>query len=70
MRNIEKTENSEHPMNRIMRIREEDGGLLITTTDIHLPKRIGRALQRAWEGELDIHFDEAGYYTRISWQRD
>lgn len=70
VRNIEKTENGEHPMNRIMRIREDDDGLLITTTDIHLPKRIGRALQRAWEGELDIHFDEAGYYTRISWQRN
>ena len=42
VRNIEKTENSEHPMNRIMRIREDDERLLITTTDIHLPKRIGR----------------------------
>jgi hypothetical protein len=70
VRNIENTENREHPMNRIMRVREEHDRLLITTTDIHLPKRIGRALQRAWEGELDIHFDEAGYYTRISWQRD
>ena len=70
VRNTEQAENAEHPMNRIMSIREDDDRLLITTTDIHLPRRIGRALQRAWEGELDIHFDEAGYYTRISWQRD
>ena len=32
--------------------------------------RAAWALQRSWEGALDIHFDEAGYYTRISWQRD
>lgn len=70
VRNIEKTENDEHPMNRIIDIREESDRLLITTTDVHLPRRIGRALYRAWEGDLDIHFDEAGYYTRISWHRD
>ena len=70
VRNVEKAENADHPMNRIMNIRDTSDGFLVTTTDVHLPKRIGRALQRSWEGALDIHFDEAGYYTRISWQRD
>ena len=70
VRNIEQAENGEHPMNRIMEISESDDRIDITTTDVHLPRRIGKAVQSAWKGDLDIHYDEAGYYTRIAWRRD
>jgi hypothetical protein len=40
---------------------------VISTTDIHLPRRIGEALKRAFHGELDMHFDEAGYFVRVDW---
>jgi len=70
VRKSEATENSEHPMNRIIEIRERGDQLLLTTTDIHLPRRIGKAVQAAWKGSLDIHFDEGGYFTRIAWRRD
>ena len=69
-RRIEAAENKEHPMNRIIEIRETGDGLLLTTTDVHLPRRIGKAVQAAWKGSLDIHFDEGGYFTRIAWRRD
>jgi len=69
-RNIEKAENSEHPLNRIMEIRESAEQILITTTDVHLPRRIGSALEGAFEGELDIHFDKSGHFTRVGWRRD
>lgn len=69
VRNIESAENGEHPMNRIIGIKTFDDRILITTTDVHLPRRIGKAVQSAWKGELDIHFDETGYFTRISWFR-
>ena len=70
VRNIEATENKDHPMNRVIEIRESDEQLLLTTTDTHLPRRIGKAVQAAWKGSLDIHFDEGGYFTRIAWRRD
>jgi hypothetical protein len=70
MRRVEAAENKEHPMNRIIEIRELGDEVLLTTTDIHLPRRIGKAIQAAWKGSLDIHFDEGGYFTRIAWQRD
>jgi hypothetical protein len=69
-RNLEATENAEHPLNRIMEIRELPDRLLLKTTDVHLPRRIGKALEDAWEGELQIHFDEEGYFTRVVWERD
>ena len=69
VRNIEAVENREHPMNRIIDIEVRDDLIFITTTDVHLPRRIGKALADAWEGKLDIHFDKGGYFTRIAWHR-
>ena len=66
-RNEEAAEKGEHPLNRIISIEATDEGLVISTTDIHLPRRIGEALKRAFHGELAMHFDEAGYFVRIDW---
>ena len=68
--NIETTEKSEHPLNRIIEIRDLGDEIQITTTDVHLPRRIGKAIQDAWDGNLDIHFDADGYFASIVWQRD
>ncbi len=69
-RNIEEAEKNEHPLNRIMDIEDIDDGLRVTTTDIHLPRRIGEALNSAWNGVLDMHYDEEGYFIRLVWRRD
>lgn len=71
VRNVEEAEKSEHPLNRIMAIEDKDGGqIVITTTDIHLPRRIGEAIHRAFHGDLQIHYDEAEYFVRVDWRRD
>jgi hypothetical protein len=67
MRHQETAEKQEHPLNRIMRIEESQDGLTVTTTDIHLPRRIGEALKRAFRGELHMNFDEDGYCARVDW---
>jgi len=69
-RNLEEVERREHALNRIIAIRELPDEILITTTDVHLPRRIGKAIEQAWEGNLDIHFDKQGYFTSINWHRD
>lgn len=66
--NIEKAESNEHPLERIMEIKAENGDTLITTTGIHLPRRLGDALENSYQGELDISYD-AENYIRVSWQR-
>lgn len=65
-RKQEAAERGEHPLNRIAGIEETAAGLVITTTDIHLPRRIGEAIKRAFHRTLDIHFDEASYFVRVS----
>lgn len=67
VRNHEKRERFEHPLNRIMDIEETDNSTLITTTDIHLARGIGEALHHAYQGELDFHYNPEQNLLRVSW---
>ena len=69
-RNQEEQEKSERPLHRIMAIEDGRDGVLIKTTDIHLPRRIGEAVRSAYEGELDYRYNEDTYFIRVSWRRD
>jgi NMD protein affecting ribosome stability and mRNA decay len=66
-RHQEAAEKSEHPLNRIINIEEDAERIVITTTDIHLPRRIGEAVKRAFHGSLNEDFDEGGYFVRVNW---
>ena len=69
-RHQEEAEKTEHPMNRIMEIVEAPREIVINTTDIHLPRRIGDAIHRAHRGRLEVHFDEKAYFVRVTWQSE
>ena len=58
-----------HPLNRIMQIDEHDGRIEISTTDIHLPQRIGKALKRAHHSELSVQYGKDEYSVRVRWHR-
>lgn len=61
---------AQHPMKRLMDVEDqEEGGVLVTFTDMHLPRGVGDAIARAYEGELEVQYtDEAGI-LRVYWQR-
>ena len=69
-RHQEEQEKGEHPLHRIMDIEQADDALVIRTTDIHLPRRIGEALRHAYHGELEFHYDQETYFIRVRWTRD
>jgi NMD protein affecting ribosome stability and mRNA decay len=69
-RHQEEQEKAEHPLHRIMGIEERDGAIVIQTTDIHLPRRIGEALRHAFHGDLEFHYEEEAYLIRVRWTRD
>lgn len=69
VRNLEAREKAEHSQKRIIEIEHLPNEWLVTTTDIHLARGIGEALYNAYKGELDVHFNEAEYLLRVSWQR-
>jgi hypothetical protein len=44
--NVERAEQAEHPLERLMGVCEDEGRLVITTTGIHLARQIAHALAR------------------------
>ena len=70
VRNVAEAESNRHPLHRIMAIETRGSDTVVTTTDVHLPHRIGHALKDAWEGEMTTHYDLEGYFARIGWHRD
>ena len=69
IRNEAERESGEHPMNRLMDVRELPDRVEVATTDIHLPRRIGTALKRAYDGDLDVRFGDNEYSVRVVWRR-
>ena len=69
IRNKENREKTGHPLNRIMDMIETDNGLEITTTDMHLPRDIGVALEHAYDGTLDYHYEAGSNILRVKWSR-
>ncbi len=50
-----------------MTIEDRAEGLVVLTTDAHLPRRIGEALKHAHHGELDMQYDQDEDFIRITW---
>ena len=69
VRNEEHRESEDHPLQRIMDITEEGGVTSVTTTDVHLARRIGEALHHAYQGKLDIKYSQDEYVVRVTWER-
>ena len=67
--NEAKHEGEEHPLHRIMQLDEGTDRVRVSTTDIHLPQRLGEALKRAYDGKLELHFGHDEYTVRVSWRR-
>jgi NMD protein affecting ribosome stability and mRNA decay len=70
VRRNEADEKAEHPLHRIMKIHEGAAAITINTTDVHLPRRIGEALRRAFKGRLAIKYEEDTCFVRVNWSRE
>lgn len=69
VKNEASAEQAEHPLHRLMTTTESGDGLLVTTTDIHLPRRIGEALHHAYHGEFTFQYTEDDSIIRAAWSR-
>lgn len=70
IRNTAEAEAAQHPLERLMAVLELDDRIEITTTYEHLARRIGEAIQRAYKGEMRMHYAEDDKLIRIQWQRN
>lgn len=65
----EAAQRKEHPLQRVMGIEHRGDAIVVTTTDNHLAHKIARAVQRAYKGELEFHFNEGENLLRATWTR-
>jgi hypothetical protein len=62
---------AEHPLARIIKIEDQTEapeGVVITTTDPHLARRIGEALHHAHRGTLTCRYEENEDLLRANWE--
>jgi NMD protein affecting ribosome stability and mRNA decay len=69
LRHRETREKAEHPLQRIMAIEDTPEGVLVTTTDTHLARNLGEALDSAYKGDLEYHYNRAENLLRVFWRR-
>ncbi|GAB4340767.1 MAG: BCAM0308 family protein [Desulfobulbaceae bacterium] len=66
--NEEKMEKGEHPMERIMEVAAGEEGTMITTTGVHIARRIGEAVARAYQGDLQFTYGDNEKTIRVQWE--
>lgn len=69
VRNEEQREKRLHPLQRVMSTRDSRGALEVSTTDLHLARRIGEALCSAYRGRLEVRYSPDEYRVRVNWSR-
>lgn len=67
--NEEEKERGEHALERIMNIEEDGEQTVITTTGIHIARRIGEAVAKAYQGELDFQYGDGEKTIKLKWNR-
>jgi NMD3 family len=68
--NLAKLEKERHPLERVILKLEVQKGIDVTTTGIHIARRIGEALARAYQGELSFQYAEGAKIIRVFWERE
>lgn len=59
-----------NPLERIIDMSGDDGNYEILTTNERLAQRIGRALHKAYDGNVTYKWSEDNKLVRVSWQRE
>jgi hypothetical protein len=68
-RNEENEAMGKNPLGRIMGMREENGCLVIETTNEKLAQRLGRSLKKAHHGQVEYQWSEDNQRVRVEWER-
>ena len=56
-------------LERIIEIKEDDGKIVITTTNEKIAQRIGRGVYKAYHGEIEYKWSQDNRMLRVEWER-
>lgn len=70
VKNEERQARGDNPLERVMSVKENgSGSLVITTTNERLAQRLGKAIKKAFHGEVAYHFSHDNKLARVDWER-
>lgn len=59
-----------NPLERVMSIKENGrGSLIVNTTNEKLAQRLGRAIKKAFHGDVSYHWSHDNKLVRVDWER-
>ncbi len=58
-----------NPLHQIISMKEKEGTFIIETTTDHLAQRLGRAIYRAFKGDLEFRWSKGDKLVRVYWKR-
>lgn len=67
VRNVEERERGQHPLERLIVVRERRDGLYVETTGVHLAHRIADALRRTFHVSAALDFSPGADLLRVRW---
>ena len=70
IRNEEKKLIQTNPLSRIMEMGKSKSGVTVKTTNEHLAQHLGRALKKAYGGNVRYDFSHENKLARVYWNRD
>ena len=65
VRNVEEAERAEHPLERVMDIVDSDEGIVVTTTGLHLARRITGRLRRRFHRRLKLRYPQEEHLIEV-----
>ena len=70
VRNVAEHVLEEHPLERIMKMEENNGEILVYATSEHLIARIAKALHRDFKGTLKLTYASEDKFASAHWSRE
>ena len=70
IRNVERHTQEERPLERIISLKEDKDGIVVSATTEHLVARIGKAVQRDFGGNLELRYAPEDKFAFAHWHRD
>jgi hypothetical protein len=70
LRNEANEARGKNPLERIIKIEEQDGEMLVCTTTSKLAQRLGRKLHSAHKGHVEYHFSNGHTAAHVYWERE
>jgi len=68
LRNIERAERNEHPLERLIEMRQSGGRIVVTTTGAHLARRIAHHLTKRFHSRPRYHPEDDAARLRVEWE--